>query len=456
MKDLYTDGFFSVDATNGFLPKSAPLAKLPIEYNDLQHIIDGLPSIIKVKDQIVSYVEKLPNYKELVEKELDVFVIQALYRAYSFVTSAYLLEKSYHEFLISGNYGKARNILPRQVAEPFNVVATKLNSKMWMDYHYSYSLGNYVKKDSTKTLDWKNLDMACRFTDGPDEVGFIMVHVYINEISPRLIESIGQIRKATDNEQMNLGLGNNLETMVEMNKRRREMWHASRHEHYNDFRIFIMGVKGNESIFDDGVHYEGVFDKPVAYRGQTGAQDDIIPTQDILTGVINYYPDNELTKYLLDLREYRPQCVQEFFSDLQQEFKDKPLLEKLDKNNNWEGLILLHNIVNEIYNFRNGHWQFVQKYIMSNTKYAFATGGTPITTWLINQIEACLKIKQVILQLLESKYSSVDISELKLQYTNKTTLLEKQVNELANINYNVKLIHDLNLQLNLDDQKSFN
>jgi hypothetical protein len=69
------------------------------------------------------------------------------------------------------------------------------------------------------------------------------------------------------------------------------MWKASRHDHYNDFRVFIMGVKGNEEMFESGVVYEGVPDEngvlgePKAYRGQTGAQDDIIPTMDIVTGV---------------------------------------------------------------------------------------------------------------------------------------------------------------------------
>ena len=43
-------------------------------------------------------------------------------------------------------------------------------------------------------------------------------------------------------------------------------------------------------------------------------------------------------------------------------------------------------IVEEIYKFRNGHWQFVQKYIVANTKYAKATGGTPIFSWIPNQI----------------------------------------------------------------------
>ena len=32
-----------------------------------------------------------------------------------------------------------------------------------------------------------------------------------------------------------------------------------------------------------------------------------------------------------------------------------------------------------------------KQYIINNTKYPRATGGTPITTWLPNQIGACLE-----------------------------------------------------------------
>ena len=74
--------------------------------------------------------------------------------------------------------------------------------------------------------------------------------------------------------------------MKQMNERRKEMWKASRWQRYNDFRIFIMGVKGNTDLFGEGVIYEDVWDEPKAFRGQTGAQDDIIPMQDIFSGVI--------------------------------------------------------------------------------------------------------------------------------------------------------------------------
>jgi indoleamine 2,3-dioxygenase len=97
-----------------------------------------------------------------------------------------------------------------------------------------------------------------------------MVHVYINEVSPKLIESVTEYGKTTNIDSLKK-CGENLQ---EINRRRRDMWTASRHERYNDFRVFIMGIKGNESIFGEGLVYDECFNnEPQQYRGQTGAQD---------------------------------------------------------------------------------------------------------------------------------------------------------------------------------------
>lgn len=41
--------------------------------------------------------------------------------------------------------------------------------------------------------------------------------------------------------------------------------------------------------------------------------------------------------------------------------------------------------------FRKKHWNLTKKYIIENTKHPVATGGTPITTWLPNQLGATLE-----------------------------------------------------------------
>jgi indoleamine 2,3-dioxygenase len=463
----YTDGFFNVSSEHGFLPTKDPLKLLPNNYSCLQNVINRLhvfqnyeedianKGILGIADEIIEQVKNIPDYSNLIEEETDIFVLQALYRAYSFITSGYTLEKSYQEFLKSGNYGIARQLLPKNISIPFLSVCKKIDAYPWLDYHYAYSLGNYVKKDTTGSLHWKNLDMACKFTGTPDEIGFIMVHVYINELSPKLVGSVIEYGKNTCIDSLKI-CGENLQ---EMNSRRRDMWKASRHEHYNDFRIFIMGIKGNDSIFGNGLVYENCFNnEPQQYRGQTGAQDNIIPTMDIFTGIVDYYPDNKLTEYLIDLRTYRPKCIQHFLMDLRSYYKENPLFNKLVESGNYEGLVYLLKIVDEVYLFRNGHWQFVQKYIMSNTKYAFATGGTPITSWLINQIEAVLEYERVIIEYLNNNYKN-DLLENELwlslsnDYTSKKNLLIDQVNELKKIDYNINFVYMKNSEMNLDDTK---
>jgi indoleamine 2,3-dioxygenase len=424
----YTDDFFSVDSEHGFLPIKDPLKVLPYEYNKVQSIIDLLPILIHDKEKLQQLVLDLPNYLVLANSETDIFVIQALFRAYTFITSAYLLQPAFlHQD--NGKYGKGRTELPENIVLPLECVSSKLDVFPWLDYHYAYSLGNYVKKDPTGSFDYTNLEMACCFSGTSDETGFIMVHVDINSNSPNLIRGI-ELTKTDPNS----GLKLILDTMKIINERRKTMWKASNHKNYNNFRAFIMGIKGNTEIFGSGVEYSGSPDQNLrTYRGQSGSQDDIIPTVDIFSGLFKYYPDNVLTQYLLDMRQYRPKVVQNFFSDLEQNYLDINLLDN-------EGLKYLYLIQEEVHNFRNGHWMFVQKYIMENTKYQVATGGTPITTWIPNQIEAVLNYMNIIL---EKITDSEFIEYKKTDLGSRCRVLFGQIEELRKVDYNVELVYEL-------------
>ena len=457
--DRYSDNFFEVNHLNGFLPKKSPLAVLPERYNELQVLIDEMPikkangqdGLLAIEGAIEDAVKKLKNYKDVVKNEDDMFINQALFRAYAFLASAYLLAPSHFSFQKTKKYGKAHRVLPSQISEPFVLVSKKLDVYPFLDYHYAYSLGNYVKIKDSKGYEWENLAMAAKFSGMDDERGFIMLHVDINQHSPQLVGSILDFINAKDNHGVNQSLNNCLSSMKSINERRQIMWEASRWKHYNDFRVFIMGIKGNDEIFGDGVIYEGVSEEPVQYRGQTGAQDNIIPTADIFTGVIDYYPSNDLTKYLLDLRSYRPKCIQNFLSDLKDEMKENRLFSTIKKTDNEEGLCILIQILDEIYYFRNGHWQFVQKYIMANTKYAKATGGTPIISWIPNQITAVLNYMSDVLELIPDNSSFIDKALFSEQLSKKISLLDKQLQLLHGDNYNAEDVFALNKKHKLND-----
>ena len=309
-----------------------------------------------------------------------------------------------------------------------------------------------------------NFDMCVRFSGQPDEVGFIMLHVDINQHSPSLVGSVIDVLHALNNSDTNAAiksLKENHDTMKLMNSRRREMWKASRWNHYNDFRVFIMGVKGNEELFGDGVIYDGVWDEPKQFRGQTGAQDDIIPMEDIFSGVIKHYPKNELTKYLLDLRSYRPKCIQQFFKDLEEtvlSLSNDGISSILFEQKNFNGLSYLLGILEEIYHFRNGHWQFVQKYIMANTKYAKATGGTPIISWLPNQMKAVMNEMKNVIKLIGNNKLHDASAELYIEIKNnidrKVDLLNHQLELINKKSFSAEKVFDLNEKYNLSDKSN--
>ena len=458
MKSL-SDGFFSIDSKNGFLPIKEPLRNLPSRYETLQQLIDempvlkedGTPGILANHGSIEEAIKILPNYLDLVKLEKDPFVNAALFRAYSFLASAYTLSPSHHKFLKTGKYGMANDRLPSNISQPFVYISNSLRVYPWLDYHYAYSLGNYFKIDEEKGFNWSNLSMAAKFSGMDDERGFIMLHVDINQHSPDLVKSAFGVANSKNNESsLNKSLKLFANTLKKINERRRVMWEASRWKHYNDFRVFIMGIKGNEEIFPNGLIYEGVWDKPKYFRGQTGAQDNIIPTADIVSGVINFYPENQLTKYLLDLRKYRPICVQNFFEILTKEMRSAPLLKRLTKTDNQLGMYYLMSAYEEIYFFRNGHWQFVQKYIMQNTKYAKATGGTPIISWIPNQIKAVFSAMQNLSDQMKDSNHWIKSKWIE-SYLKKVELLNKQLEILSIDTFNPESVFKLNEEIGLED-----
>lgn len=457
----YTDGFFEVNAKNGFLPKVAPLQKLPATYAALQEVIDempivkddGTPGLLAIEGKIEAAVDQLPNYLAEVSKETDPVLLQALYRTYAFITSAYTLAPAHFTFLKTGKYGKAYNRLPAQVAQPFVAVSEKMEVFPWLDYHYAYSLGNYNKIDPQGGFNWENLGMCAKFSGMPDERGFIMLHVDINQHSPKLIGGIEKTLQADNTDGIAEGLAQVHEAAKAANERRKLMWEASRWKHYNDFRVFIMGIKGNDDIFGEGLVYEGVSEEHRQYRGQTGAQDNIIPTLDIFSGIISFYPENELTQYLLDLRQYRPVCIQRFLEDLRQYMIKNPLIENLAAAGHSAGMISLLGILDEVYAFRNGHWQFVQKYIMANTVYPKATGGTPIISWIPNQLKAVLATMKHGFANMPADAPGFDREAWLDAYNRKEQLLDKQLRVLHGEAYDPDEVFEMNAQFGLEDNK---
>jgi indoleamine 2,3-dioxygenase len=53
------------------------------------------------------------------------------------------------------------------------------------------------------------------------------------------------------------------------------MWDKSKPKGYTMFRTFIFGIT-SQSMFPNGVVYEGVSDEPMSFRGESGANDSMV------------------------------------------------------------------------------------------------------------------------------------------------------------------------------------
>jgi len=202
------------------------------------------------------------------------------------------------------------------------------------------------------------------------------------------------------------------------------MWNESIPKNYLNFRTFIMGVQGNDEIFPNKMLYKGCYDNvPQAFRGETGAQDSIIPATDSALGLV--YPQNQLTQYLWELRAYRPFPHQEYVSNLAKASKEHGVASFAMKDSHSAYLMLVS--MHQTFAFRHMHWGMVKKYIHDNTKYAKATGGTPITTWLPNQMGACLEMCQNFISSIDAGKLS---PEVKADYVVRKDTIETQIANL--------------------------
>jgi indoleamine 2,3-dioxygenase len=88
------------------------------------------------------------------------------------------------------------------------------------------------------------------------------------------------------------------------------------------------------------------------------------------------------------------------------------------------------------FKFRHQHWVMVKKYIIDNTKYGRATGGTPITTWLPNQIGACLENCQNLIKVIDTEKLSYEqnceLARIKFEVDTEVQRLFMEVTSLQN------------------------
>ncbi|KAH0559781.1 hypothetical protein GP486_003697 [Trichoglossum hirsutum] len=414
---------FMVSTSRGFLPRADPVTSLPQEFKALETILTNMPiktatggpGLLANGTLGDTVLRDLPDLSGEVEKfKCDLPLMNALYRDYSFLASAYLLEPCHLRFVKGEGYGLARQTLPKNIALPIARVAAIAGFKPFMEYAGSYALFNYRLQDPSLGLQHNNLRLIRAFEHGLDpnssEAGFVLVHVDMVANSGELIQGAVTALEGCgqgDREKLDKGLEGAVGALVKINKvmdstcflplgyhkrlyglttmpGAEGMWKMSKPNDYTSFRTFIFGIT-SQSMFPNGVIYEGVSEEPLSFRGESGANDSMIPLCDNLLEIA--MPATPLTGILKDFRAYRPGNHREFLEWVQQRATAVHLKEFALKRKT----LYLHAL-NQVRDFRWRHWCFTREYILKRTSHPTATGGSPIVTWLPNQLQAVLDL----------------------------------------------------------------
>ena len=101
-------------------------------------------------------------------------------------------------------------------------------------------------------------------------------------------------------------------------------------------------------------------------------------------------PSTPLTEILHDFRSYRPGNHRAFLEWVKHRSETVDLRSYALQTPSSASLYL--QVLNQVQDFRWRHWCFTREYILKKTSHPVATGGSPIVTWLPNQLQAVLDL----------------------------------------------------------------
>lgn len=420
---------FTLSRERGFLPREDPLTKLPDAFAPLESLLnrmtirqpDGSKGLLALGQFGDAAKEELRDLAMKVKVEQAIAsgnqnLISALFRDYCFLTSAYLLEPVDQSFRATGAYNQGRDVLPQSIAVPLKALADALGHFPYMEYASSYALQNYrrvIKGDRPadrlgplKEWETDNLRIIRAFEDHDgSESGFILVHVSMVAHTGKLVDSVeGVLDAATAQSQEGFtkAMTSLYETYKEINKTMDTMWGWSRPIDYLKFRSFIFGTGPTKmnTLFPKGVIYEGVSDEPQAFRGESGANDSIIPLADNLLEITAKLPKNEFTATLRDFRTYRPSAQRNYLELLESRATQAKVAEFAQGNE--ENLAMYILMIDQVREFRDRHWRFTKEYIIKRSDHPIATGGSPILQYLPHNLAVVLQVLETSCDMLPS------------------------------------------------------
>ena len=236
-----------------------------------------------------------------------------------------------------------------------------------------YALYNWYRIDPRGPIALGNIDTVQNFVSLYDEHWFILVHIEIEALAARSLAAILALEDSgwTDRACVNTAIRaitHNVHAMTAVLRRIPERMSPALY--FKEFRPYIR--------FFENVHYEGVAQPAVSYRGETGAQSTVIPAL-VAFFKIPHEP-SALTRHVADMRTYMPQSHRQLLERLDRAPDPRPLAEPAAFNAAMEAIA----------EFRGVHHGWARQYIAERVDDPRGTGGTPFMSWLQQLIDETL------------------------------------------------------------------
>ncbi|KAJ7305204.1 hypothetical protein JRQ81_011113 [Phrynocephalus forsythii] len=248
-----------------------------------------------------------------------------------------------------------KKVLPQNLAIPYAELSRLLGLPPIL-VHTDFVLVNWKKKNP-----YGNLEPILSFPGGESTKGFVLISVLVEKAAAPGIKAVGQAVMALvqpDDRRLE-------EALLEMASVLRDMARVLKRMHdyvdpavfYGVLRIFLSGWKDNPAL-PEGLVYEGVSEKPMAFSGGSAAQSTTLHVFDELLGIQHH---KESAAFLHRMREYMPPHHQAFIKEIQ----SAPPLRRHIFSSRSEALQMAYNkCVAALCELRTYHITMVTRYIV--------------------------------------------------------------------------------------------
>ncbi|HUE71854.1 MAG TPA: hypothetical protein VMP01_13290 [Pirellulaceae bacterium] len=347
----------------GFLPAHDPATEFPAgsELTALDEIGRDLPVWLD-DPHFRAYSRRLtiPPWPHSHVSDETIPLLRLYYVRLGFLAAAYVNQVG----------REPAKILPKNIAVPLCQACHLLGRPPILSYD-GYALYNWRRLDSDGPIALGNIDTFQNFVPLYDEHWFILVHVEIEALAADILAAIAQIKTALefrDEAHLNSALANVATTVwrqVEVLRRIPERMDPELY--YKTFRPYIR--------FFENVVYDGVDQRPMNFRGETGAQSSIMPTLVALMKI--GHQQSVLTDHLSDMRRFMPREHRAVIEEVEAMPSVRPLADKT----------IFNDVLEAMATFREVHIGWARQYIQQHVADPRGTGGTPYMQWLGQLIE---------------------------------------------------------------------